>query len=818
MNNFLNVNLGDNKCTSCMACYAACPVKAIEIVIDKKGFYSPSVNKDKCINCGLCQKICPVVNNTIYKNEVQEIYACTNKEEQVRLRSSSGGIFSALANYVLANNGYVCGAILDKNLHLYHKVSNSIRDIEDMRGSKYIQSYTGNCYNEIKTLLDDNITVLFCGTPCQCIGLKAYLQKRYENLIIVDLLCTCVNPQYLLKEHVKNITGEFYNNIKVNFRDKITGWGGNPQGGEFSFSLEWEDNNGKQYKFYDYLYDDDFFKGFLSHIWMKDSCEKCSYSSSERVSDFTLGDFWNIGLKEEYKELNDNRGLSFVKINTNKAKKIFAELHDRLKIKKIVDYDWALTTQCAINGKAYQKHKNTDKFFEYAPRHYSPIELTKDLLGINQVGILTYDFSINYGANLQTYATCEKIKQLGFSPKIIRYAEHYYKTLGFEDDNLKQFRDKYLPRSEVCFTEKDLSAEISNCNKIIIGGDQVFRNWWNREDRPFLRYYGDFVYGKRTLASYGSSFGVSFANGTFEIINECQKLLSRFDKISVRENSGIKILKETFNIEGTEVLDPVFLLNTKDYETLINNCTDIYTTKEYIGYMILSDKLGLGDICKELQSTLQGCNIININKNANGKYNTVEQWLNYIKNADFIITDSFHCIAFCIIFQKPFVVVSRSFGGNARIVDFLNKFGLANCFKESMSDITSEDLKNDFDWCKINKILDKERILSIKYLLDILLLEPSTKIKYSNEKIENIREKYEAVYAMNKRNAAINSLKQHQKEQLKIVLQKDLIKRKYFKYKILSKILFGKKREHYKEKAKLYKEKIDQIRNIMESF
>ena len=311
---------------------------------------------------------------------------------------------------------------------------------------------------------------------------------------------------------------------------------------------------------------------------------------------------------------------------------------------------------------------------------------------------------------------------------------------------------------------------------------------------------------------------MSFANGTFEIINECQKLLSRFDKISVRENSGIKILKETFNIEGTEVLDPVFLLNTKDYETLINNCTDIYTTKEYIGYMILSDKLGLGDICKELQSTLQGCNIININKNANGKYNTVEQWLNYIKNADFIITDSFHCIAFCIIFQKPFVVVSRSFGGNARIVDFLNKFGFANCFKESKSDITSEDLKNDFDWCKINKILDKERILSIKYLLDILLLEPSTKIKYSNEKIENIREKYEAVYAMNKRNAAINSLKQHQKEQLKIVLQKDLIKRKYFKYKILSKILFGKKREHYKEKAKLYKEKIDQIRNIMESF
>src|SRR5574344_983819 len=194
------------QCTSCMACYAICPSHAINIKIDNKGFYFPYIDKEKCTGCGLCQNVCPIINakRQSYNESIEQIiYACTNNDEKVRAESSSGGIFAALADYVIENNGYVCGAILNDDLILNHIVSNDVQKIKKMRGSKYIQSNIGNCCNEIKKILEQNIIVLFCGTPCQCAGLNSFLGKSYTNLIVIDLLCTCVNTTYLLKDYLK---------------------------------------------------------------------------------------------------------------------------------------------------------------------------------------------------------------------------------------------------------------------------------------------------------------------------------------------------------------------------------------------------------------------------------------------------------------------------------------------------------------------------------------------------------------------------------------------------------------------------------------
>ena len=165
------------------------------------------------------------------------------------------------------------------------------------------------------------------------------------------------------------------------------------------------------------------------------------------------------------------------------------------------------------------------------------------------IGILTYDYSINYGAVLQAFALCEKLKSLDYVPHIIRWAEHYYKTAGVEEDNLKYFRNKYLPRTKICYTSEELDKILKRFSKIIIGGDQVFRNWANLQEMPILRYYGDFVYGNHTLASYGASFGTETFNGDKDLVEQVKFLLKRFDKIGVREKSGVRLLNNLFEVE-----------------------------------------------------------------------------------------------------------------------------------------------------------------------------------------------------------------------------------------------------------------------------
>lgn len=366
-----------------------------------------------------------------------------------------------------------------------------------------------------------------------------------------------------------------------------------------------------------------------------------------------------------------------------------------------------------------------------------------------EIGILTYDYSVNYGAQLQAYALCTYIKALGYNPHIIRYAQHYYQTAGVETDNMKPFRDKYLPRTDICYTTEELTSVIKNFSRIIIGGDQVFRNWAPLEEQPIFRYFGDFVSGTKTLASYGASFGIEKFEGDKYTIKNVRQLIKRFDKIGVREKSGVDLLKNDFFTDAKEVLDPVFLLDRKKYEKLTKKCPKI--NENYIAYMYLGDDFGLGNVRAELQTSLKDKNIININKNENGDYNTVEQWLCNMLNANFVITDSFHCVAFAIIFQKPFIVVNRDFGGNSRLNNILEKLKLSHCKRNKLEDITLDDLNLKINWEETNKILKKELINSKLFLDEILKISPRMKEPYIiDENLQKIRHYYERTYLENK--------------------------------------------------------------------
>ncbi len=178
--------LEKNKCCGCSACKSICPRSAISMVEGYDGFLYPEIDQSKCIDCGLCKKTCPVINKSSNKS-INECYVGFAKDEDIRLKSSSGGIFTLAANYVLDNNGIVIGAAFDKNNKLNHIAITNKKGLEKLRGSKYLQSNLNEIFSFVKDNLKNN-KILFVGTPCQVAGLRSYIKNDYNNLVCVDVI------------------------------------------------------------------------------------------------------------------------------------------------------------------------------------------------------------------------------------------------------------------------------------------------------------------------------------------------------------------------------------------------------------------------------------------------------------------------------------------------------------------------------------------------------------------------------------------------------------------------------------------------------
>ena len=178
-----------DRCCGCYACYNACPVNAISMVEDEKGFKYPKVDEKKCINCGLCEKVCPILNKTEKNNNDVKAFAMYNKNEEERMKSSSGGVFSLIAKAILSEDGVVFGASFNEENEVVHIEVNSVDDLDKIRRSKYVQSKIGDTYKRAKKYLESGKKVLFTGTPCQINGLYSFLQKDYENLYTQDIIC-----------------------------------------------------------------------------------------------------------------------------------------------------------------------------------------------------------------------------------------------------------------------------------------------------------------------------------------------------------------------------------------------------------------------------------------------------------------------------------------------------------------------------------------------------------------------------------------------------------------------------------------------------
>lgn len=270
-------------CCGCSSCKNICPNDAINMVGDRNGFLFPIVDKEKCIKCGKCLKVCPILNNNNeFPQNIKEVYAMYNKDEVTRLQSSSGGIFSLLAEWILDKNGIVFGAKFNEKFDVIHDFVDKKENLKLLRGSKYVQSDIRDSFRVAKKFLEEDKYVLFSGTPCQIEGLKQYLEKEYDRLYTQDIICHGVPSPNVWREYLKyRKNKDLENPLYINFRNKDNGWN--------SFSMQFQYLNGEYKKKHT---DDLFMRAFLRNASLRDSCYYCKFKKENKCADITLADFW----------------------------------------------------------------------------------------------------------------------------------------------------------------------------------------------------------------------------------------------------------------------------------------------------------------------------------------------------------------------------------------------------------------------------------------------------------------------------------------------------------------------------------------------
>ena len=302
------------KCTGCEACINICPQKCITLTEQKKGFLYPEIDETKCVGCEKCIKCCPI-NSCTYKEHQIAVLTFKNADS-IRACSTSGGFFAFISEYVLAQNGVVYGAVFDKDFTVMHIRGENVNDRNRMMHSKYVQSKIGNCYKLVKTDLINEVPVLFTGTPCQISGLNNYLLADNiptDKLITCDIICHGVPSPVVWKDYLSYIENKYNDRIQeINFREKELGWH-RPR-------LQIIMHNNMQ------LLDekkDIFYQLFYSNCILRPSCHSCQYTSVNRVSDITMADCW--GIEISHPEMDDNKGLSLLLINSEKGMQIIRD-------------------------------------------------------------------------------------------------------------------------------------------------------------------------------------------------------------------------------------------------------------------------------------------------------------------------------------------------------------------------------------------------------------------------------------------------------------------------------------------------------------
>ena len=707
-----NINKVKEKCYGCCSCAQICVNKAIEMKYNNEGFIYPYIDENKCIECGICLEHCPVIfdkNKNVYNQKCYAVFS----NELIAKESSSGGVFTVLSESILERGGVVYGAAFDDEWLVHHILVDNKEDLLKLKTSKYVQSNIEGIYNEIKHILKKGKIVLFTGTPCQVLGLYAFLGKIYENLYTIDIFCHGVPSPLVWKKYLNEIVD--IKKVKtINFREKQV------SKKVISNYNSWENYNisiiqKNEEKFCQHHRDNIYLIGFLKNLYLRRACYTCPFTRTTRYGDISIGDFW--GYRSIDNKQDTNNGMSAVLINSKKGECLF-NLSSNIDFKRNVNLTDIIKGNPILKEPS-KKNKNRELFMnELQSNKANKIEsIIKKYTEDKNVGILNFSsFTwFNYGAVLVGYALEQAIKKSGYSPYTINFIPHRNLFNATDDNPFECFRKKFMNLTGIVTNKVELIKNINNkFSRICIGSDQVLR--WSYD---FI-YYLDWFHGNKNLISYAASFGVSISNISILKKYYIKHCIKRFDTFSVREESSALFLKNELNIDTEVLCDPTLLIQDKEYQKIIDIEAKEELPSEYIAiYFLQHDKNILNNIKYK---------IIDAYKDDYGNMRSVGDWLNIIKNAKYVITDSFHGSVFSIIFKREFITLSTENSGNERLETLMKQLGINRFITDKT--ISMDLFNNVIDYNKVDMLLDKLRIDGFNYLKKSL----STKQTY--KKIE----------------------------------------------------------------------------------
>lgn len=519
-------------CCGCNACGDICPTKAITFTVDKEGFWYPVVNETKCIHCDLCSKICPCISRCKALDENDEqptCYVAEHRSIEVIFQSTTGGMFSALADAMYNENGYVGGAVHNEDFSVSHYISNNRADLQRLRRSKDLQSNAEGFYREVKRILDEGGKVLACGLPCQIAGLLNFLRKDYENLITVDLLCAGVNSPKVWRKYLDYIEEMAESKIIwTENKSKEYGWHNLTQ--KFIFE------NGEEY--FDTRKTSLFTQGYIeSHLYCRPSCYECRFKGFPRAADISIGDFW--GIEKYSKDHQSNLGTSLLLINSEKGKAFFNKAKRRVHCKE-VPLEWALEGNPALEKSITRLSDKREEFFEDLD-HYRFNEV------VQKYSINTTGNRINQIKNIKAFLRMvyKILKITHLNPKSL-YQTIRYSGVG----NLLQ--GKGIICGTNCHINIEESAELQFEGILILGRKDKFPHS-HQESKLFLgknakfNILGNFeidagselvVFEDAELIIHGGKIGDSDANAGLTVI--CGKKIEIMHDVGIGRNVTIR--------------------------------------------------------------------------------------------------------------------------------------------------------------------------------------------------------------------------------------------------------------------------------------